>query len=135
MHVHVPADCSSIFVPGWEATGTGFGQIGYGVYEPIGADSVRVVWRGFAAEYSDIGGPYRKEPPPYELWGCLVVVGDRLEYAHSTLPRRGRDVESPPVPAAGLYAWSDSVGSFRYVSALPPGSPGSCRRRTALLPP
>lgn len=124
-----------IFVRGWEATGTGFGQVGYGVYEPVRLDSVRVVWRGLAAEYSDVGGRYRRAQHPYELWGCLRVLGDRLAYAHSAPPGRGRDVGTPPVPAPGVFAWSDTAARFVRVGALPASFRGACRRPAELLPP
>jgi hypothetical protein len=124
-----------ICVRGWEATGTGFGQVGYGVYTPVGGDSVRVVWRGLAAEHSDPGGLDGRAVPRYEIWGCLRVWGERLTYEPTALPPRGRDVGTPPVPAAGVYAWSEPAARFVRVGAVPRGQRGRCRRPAELLPP
>lgn len=123
-----------IFVRGWEATGSGFGQVGYGVYEPVGPDSVRTVWRGLAAEYSDPGRVNGRTIQRYEMWGCLRVTGDRLTYAHTALPARGRDIDTPPVPADGVYAWSGRAARFVRAAPLPRRARGTCPRPANLLP-
>ena len=118
-----------LFLRGWTAGGTGYQQVGILVFVTAGRDSVRRVWWGIADEHVHMGwSPAIGHPPEWDVHGCVYVYGSRLVYVRSRAvpPARGR--ETPPVPPAGTYAWSERADRFVRIGPSPSAAWPRCLR-------